>query len=708
MKKLIYLFLALFSITSYGQADFPEGIQISGGQPTVTSVNYLTTTDPSGLQGKIAPNNVPITYTPINYAPSSTSIADQLAGIDTRLGQIGNTTAGITNRVYFTGDNVTVTAGTFFASNGTGKGTATSGLPTPLVNGDNQKQYFTKDLISIAQPSATTAPPGNYSGQLTVTSSPTPNGTQQRYTIEIYKTNNGGTPIASGITGAPTGNLGVTVVAILDSGLINLVAGAITNISLNGNLASTLSLATGERLRYHVSAQKVGSGGGNVTMSVLYGSDYNSYYDVTVTQKASTVNNDSSVVGGSVADALNTLNTNKANLLGGNSFTGNQNYADASTIKIGSNTSYGKFAVAGNYDQLTLHAFDDYSIATATADGQGYSSFDASRQLNGGFNHDHMIGYQARQKFNGSGSIYGAYGITGFYSHTSLLGAGNISGHYGLWIDDLTVSGIGVSPKSYGIYINDIKIGTTDNYAIYSKGHAPSTLEGSLLIGDASAIPLTKPLAQLHVFGGGMTTNLTDINTTLAQRIDVLNSSLSLGVGYLGTDDIFLQAFNNSSHSSKTLYLNPYGGNVRIGNLAGGTSALLETDTAGNIQRSATVLPTSGTYTPTLTAISNVSSVTLAGTPTYTRIGNVITVSVSFNVSVSGSAFTEFSMTLPVNMAIGASKKIGSVDIGSSVPVVYYTANGSIVNSSTFKVSFTTTNNSSCSGNFTFQYDVTQ
>lgn len=76
MKKLI-LFLIL--ITTFGFAQpptnptvFNNGIKITGGQPTVTSVNYLTTTDASGLQGKIDPINLPFSNTrktqnPIDY-----------------------------------------------------------------------------------------------------------------------------------------------------------------------------------------------------------------------------------------------------------------------------------------------------------------------------------------------------------------------------------------------------------------------------------------------------------------------------------------------------------------------------------------------------------------------------------------------------------------------------------------------------------------
>lgn len=312
MKKI--LFLLLVTISSYAQTyqNPTFGTVKSMTAPTVSTTPTLGTIEANGTISKIVPNNVPITYTPINYAPSSTSIADQLAGIDTRLGQIGNVTAGVTTRVHLTGDNITVTAGTFFASNTTGKGATAAGTPQQtLSNNDDQKQYFTKDVMSVAVPALTTAPPGVYSGQLTVTSDPTPGTSKQRFTIEIYKCNNGGTPIASGITGALVGDLGVTVVAILDSGLINVVASALTNIGLQGNLASTLTLNTGERLRYHVSAEKVGTDGGAVTMNVYYGTNYNSYYDIPVTFRASTVLNDSGVSGQTVANALDNLNTDK-------------------------------------------------------------------------------------------------------------------------------------------------------------------------------------------------------------------------------------------------------------------------------------------------------------------------------------------------------------------------------------------------------------
>ncbi|MNX35444.1 hypothetical protein D3C86_657100 [compost metagenome] len=308
MKKILFLLLTLVSAYSYAQADFPEGVQISGGQPTVTNDPYLTTTGTTGVQGKIAPVNVLIPYTPINYTISGQTIGQQIAAIDAKIGTMGTTSAGVTQRVYFTADNTVVNSITYFASSLSGKGSTASGSPPALVLPDNTKAFFTKDVISIAQPSPTIGYAGTYSGNLTVSASPTPVATQQRFTVEIYRTDNLGVPIASGVSGAPVGDLGVTVLAILDSGIINLTSGSITNIAVSGSLTQNITLNTGERLRYHVSAAKIGAGGGNVTFGVYYGTSYNSYYDIPVAIRTNGVLDDSDVPGAVTdTDALNYL-----------------------------------------------------------------------------------------------------------------------------------------------------------------------------------------------------------------------------------------------------------------------------------------------------------------------------------------------------------------------------------------------------------------
>lgn len=308
MKKI--LFLLLLSVSIYGQTyqNPTFGTVTTKTSPTVTNDPYLTTTGTTGIQGKIAPVNVLIPYTPINYTISGQTIGQQIAAIDAKIGTMGTTSAGVTQRVYFTADNTTVNSVVYFASSLSGKGSTASGSPPSLVLADNTKAFFTKDVISIAQPSPTIGYAGTYSGNLTVSATPTPVATQQRFTVEIYRTDNLGVPIASGVSGAPVGDLGVTVLAILDSGIINLAAGAITNIAVSGVLTQNITLNTGERLRYHVSAAKIGTGGGNVTFGVYYGTSYNSYYDVPVAITTDAVLNKSAVTGVTATDALNALN----------------------------------------------------------------------------------------------------------------------------------------------------------------------------------------------------------------------------------------------------------------------------------------------------------------------------------------------------------------------------------------------------------------
>lgn len=175
------------------------------------------------------------------------------------------------------------------------------------------------------------------------------------------------------------------------------------------------------------------------------------------------------VLGGTIDDETNSFQT-EAGIRSNGFLSGMDGFRAG-----GNNLSYGMFAVSGNYTQAMLHAFDDYSVATAIGNGQGYSSFDASRTLRGGFDQDHMISFQARHNYEGTGAITGVYGITGFFNHTTHNGTGTVSAHQGVWIDD--ISGDGEVLKSIGVFIQPITRGSEKNYAIY-------TNQGKVRFGD--------------------------------------------------------------------------------------------------------------------------------------------------------------------------------------------------------------------------------
>lgn len=451
-----------------------------------------------GVLNKMTPENLPINQPPhpINYSVTTSTLGAHLVGIDTRLGQIGQTTAGQTNRIYFTGDNTTVNSVVYFASSATGKGSTPSASPTNLVNGDDQKQYFAKDIISIAQPANTISAPGIYSGQLSVMVDS--DIAQERYTVEVYKTNNLGVPISSGITGAPVGDLGVAVIAILDSSILDLSASAITNITVSGTLTEQLTLNTGERVRYHVSATKVGTAGSNVTFSVYYGSNHSSYYDVPVTTTTDGVVNKSVVSGLTTTNALNSLD---ARILGTATFlpvfTGSNSIGNSEIFKDGSNgyktgtqnTTYGVgLSVSKLLTVINRHTFDDYSLINTVSPNEGYGTFDASTEMAGSLPNDHFNGYQSRLNYSSSSAMSGPnsaiYGLTGYLSQNRITGTGHITVAKGFFARDLGGAS-GTVDNLYGLHIDAQTKGSITNWDIHATGK--NNHFGAVMIGAVPA-----------------------------------------------------------------------------------------------------------------------------------------------------------------------------------------------------------------------------
>jgi hypothetical protein len=78
-------------------------------------------------------------------------------------------------------------------------------------------------------------------------------------------------------------------------------------------------------------------------------------------------------------------------------------------------------------------------------------------------------------------------------------------------------------------------------------------------------IGTTSPAALLSVQGGGTTTGISNIETTLTARFNTANPPIVLGIGYVSSDNPFIQAFNSGTSSTRSLIINPFGGNVGIG-----------------------------------------------------------------------------------------------------------------------------------------------
>lgn len=172
-----------------------------------------------------------------------------------------------------------------------------------------------------------------------------------------------------------------------------------------------------------------------------------------------------------------------------------------------------------------------------------------------------------------------------------------------------------------------------------------------------------------------------------------------------GNQDVhFGSAFSSGNRMANWIFES---GTITIDALSGTGTRQVVADSSGNL--SATdIAPTSGTYTPTLTATSNISSITLTNA-SYTKIGDIVTVVVGFDVSVTTASSVQgnFSITLPVNRTGTTTKYIGNGSVlrgsgATSAPVIVDSA------STTLAVArLVLPNTSSHVGSVTFQYDIT-
>lgn len=142
--------------------------------------------------------------------------------------------------------------------------------------------------------------------------------------------------------------------------------------------------------------------------------------------------------------------------------------ADIATngIEIGTGTRYAIFAIHNIRTTIDYHAFEDWVTLNTTDTGLGYCSFDAKPAMNNALNQSHLVGYQARMIYNGSGNLVDY--MHGYDTDMRHTGTGIIAKAIGSYIKD--VGGTGPITDNYGLYIEPIVRGTGKNYAVYSAG----------------------------------------------------------------------------------------------------------------------------------------------------------------------------------------------------------------------------------------------
>ena len=157
-------------------------------------------------------------------------------------------------------------------------------------------------------------------------------------------------------------------------------------------------------------------------------------------------------------------------------------------IGASSATSKG-FSLNKTFTSMNQHSFEDYSFLNPTAGNEGWGVFDSSTSLGGSANNDHIISFQARTNYSGTGVLGGNNAIGSVGSNSGMFGMltamthssiGTINNTAGILINDIV--GTGAINNNYGIYIRPITKGLLKSYSIYSAG-GKSFFEGKVYIG---------------------------------------------------------------------------------------------------------------------------------------------------------------------------------------------------------------------------------
>ncbi|HRN71024.1 MAG TPA: hypothetical protein PLS49_07640, partial [Candidatus Woesebacteria bacterium] len=149
------------------------------------------------------------------------------------------------------------------------------------------------------------------------------------------------------------------------------------------------------------------------------------------------------------------------------------------------------------------HAFEDWSTINL-ANSVGYAAFDAKPTIIGISDYQHLVGFQSRVIYTGSGDVtnyldslnsapvHNGTGtiasVRGLRIH-DIAGTGPVAKNYGIYVEGINRG----SESNYGLYISPVSGGSTNNYSIYSNG-------GKSVFADPVSIGrIASPLALLNV-----------------------------------------------------------------------------------------------------------------------------------------------------------------------------------------------------------------
>jgi len=307
----------------------------------------------------------------------------------------------------------------------------------------------------------------------------------------------------------------------------------------------------------------------------------------------------------------------------------------------------------------SAHGVEDYSLFNQGDGTSGYASYFAKASLEGTRNYDHIRGFQSYPKMNTSGSVQT---VESFYSVPTLTqGTLNRLTHF--YGGNPSV-GTGTVNYQYGLLLDPLTVGATKNWGVFANGTMPNYFGGNVQIGDSTSFSpyyalqvkgstWAKDASVFHILqstGAGNNAEVQFKSTArtwdLGVNVNYANNSFELydrtnaKAAWISTSSRRFIIDTTYDDGANKLQVN---GDARVyGNVV-----------ANNLS--------SGTYSPTISGESNVTSVS-ASTAQYMRVGNVVTVSGRITATPSNTtgAFL-FYMTIPVASSFASEAQAGGV-----------------------------------------------